>query len=74
VRSLALVHGIVGRQTAPLDPSMDRIARLAELVAWTGIVPPGSVIVCVASRSVPGSGPNLVSIDRLPAVPGGPGS
>jgi pyruvate kinase len=74
VRSLALVHGTVGRQTAPLDPSIDRIARLAELVAGTGIVPPGSAVVCVASTSAPGSGPNLVSIDRLPAAPRGPRS
>ncbi|HET7027808.1 MAG TPA: pyruvate kinase [Candidatus Limnocylindrales bacterium] len=66
VRRLGVVHGVVSRQVAALQQSIDRVARLAELVAGTGILPPGSAVVCVASTSRPGSAPNVLSIDRLP--------
>ena len=65
VRRLALVHGVEPRGCIP-SPSDDRLELLASLLADDRGLPPGGAVVLVASTAVPGTGPNLLELFRLP--------
>jgi pyruvate kinase len=63
---LALIHGIVARRCAPIDEPK-RLPELRALIGDGALVPDGAMVVVVSSTATPGSAPNLLGLDRVPA-------
>jgi pyruvate kinase len=61
---LALVHGVVPRDTPVPDPS-DPIDQLDRSLAASGLVPHGASVVLVGSVATSGSGPDLLAVHRV---------
>ena len=69
VRRLALVHGVHPRHcVAPTDAS-ERLDLMAWLLGEDASLPPGTLVVLVASTATPGTGPNVLELHRTPDRP-----
>ncbi len=66
VQRLALVHGVHPRPCLPPSELTGRLDLIARRLAEEGSLPPGSLVVLVASTASPGSGPNLIELHRIP--------
>jgi pyruvate kinase len=67
IQRLALVHGVHPRPCVPPSELTERLDLMAWLLAEDGSLPPGSLVVLVASTATPGTGPNLLELHRIPA-------
>jgi pyruvate kinase len=67
IQRLALVHGVHPRPCVPPSELTERLDLMAWLLAEDGSLPPGTLVVLVASTATPGSGPNLLELHRIPA-------
>jgi pyruvate kinase len=65
IRRLALVHGVHPRPCVPPSDVPGRLDLMAWLLAEDGSLPPGSLVVLVASTAMPGTGPNLLELHRI---------
>jgi pyruvate kinase len=63
---LALVHGVVPCPSPALDTT-DRIAAVGRSLGESGLVADGATVVLVSSLAAPGSGPDLLAVDRVGA-------
>ena len=62
---LALVHGVEPRTCAVPDLTETRLGLMAGLVRNEGALPTGAALVLVASTAAPGTGPNLLEVQRV---------
>jgi len=67
VRRLALVHGVTPRHCDPIEVGGGRLDLLGEMVRSSGAVVRGAAVVLVASTAPPGSGPNVLEVQRPPS-------
>jgi pyruvate kinase len=66
VRALGLVRGVEARGCVPPPAHDARLTLMAWLLGEHGTLPAGTAVVLVASTAMPGSGPNLLELHRLP--------
>jgi pyruvate kinase len=64
-KRLALVHGVEPRTCAVPDPTETRLGLMAGLVRSESALPAGAALVLVASTAAPGTGPNLLEVQRV---------
>ena len=67
VRHLTLVRGVEPRRCQPPPDMSGRLGLMAWLLGEDTSLPPASAVVLVASTTTPGTGPNLLELDRTPA-------
>jgi pyruvate kinase len=65
VARMALVHGVRAFGCAPAAPEQSRLELMAGLVRDSAALASGSAIVLVASTAEPGTGPNLLEVQRV---------
>jgi pyruvate kinase len=68
VRRLALVHGVEPRTCVPPPDAAARLGLMAWLLGEETALAAGTAVVLVASTAMPGTGPNLLEIHRIPSV------
>ncbi len=64
VTRLALVHGVVPRQSAVLDVS-ERIGQLGVMLGESRLVAHGTTVALVSSTATPGAAPDLLGVHRV---------